>query len=91
METKHYEIFRAKEIPVKAEIKEPLPWEVSIREIIKHYSSDEFGSMKEKINVYGKAEFFTDLWTFLERQTWRDVLNKYLFYVRISLQYWQFP
>jgi hypothetical protein len=58
-----------------------------INDIIQDYHNDKFRSMKKYINFYGSEIFFTDLWSFMNEQTYRDILNKYLLFVGITLQY----
>jgi len=68
---------------------EKIKSEDEIRSIIACYTSDNFEEMKRQINQYNARIFFSDLWRFLERQTWRDILNKYIYHVGITLQYWK--
>jgi hypothetical protein len=57
-----------------------------LKEIINCYASDDFEKMIYSIDDYGKS-FFFDLWRFLDEQTYRSVLNKYMIFVQITLQY----
>lgn len=57
-----------------------------LRDIIQLYSDDKFEEMIVAADKYGKS-FFFDLWRFLDAQTYRSVLNKYMIFVQITLQY----
>ena len=70
---------------VRSRCNRPVKDETEIRMIIALNCKDRFPQMIEAIDSYGAKKFFPDLWTFLESQTYRSVLNKYLLFVNIKI------
>lgn len=65
---------------------DPIKDREHIQKIISLYADDDFKEMKCQADVYGNS-FFFDLWRFLDEQNYRSVLNKYMIFVQITLQY----
>ncbi len=60
-----------------------------INEVVNAYHEGKFKEMKCLILDYGEEEFFTDLFQYLENETWRRPFNKYLIFVGITRQFFK--
>jgi len=58
-----------------------------ILQIIAMHCQSHWPEMINAINEYGTDAFFFDLWRYLDTRTYRDILNKYLTFIDITLQY----
>jgi hypothetical protein len=55
--------------------------------VVNEYNESNFFSMCHLILEYGEHKFFQDLYELFASQEWRNIHNKYLNYVGITIQY----
>ena len=66
---------------------DPIKDSTMILQIIGMHGMDHHDEMINAINEYGTDRFFFDLWRYLDGRRYRDIINKYITFIDITLQY----